>query len=305
MCKLDIPGGCAIVDVLNDSQLVVVVGTGNHPTSSRRHVQILNMKKKQEISRLAFETPVLSIRMNTQRMAVVLEGEIHLFDMQRLSLCTRIVTSPNPNGLVALSNDTKERMLLAYPTSRGTLQADVVLYDPISLQQIQEISHLHDHPLTCMEFSPDGKWLATASAQGTRIQVIPVSDPKTRYTFRRGSYSADISSVTFSQDASFLAVSSTRETVHIFSRTQGEVPQTSSWLPVLNEPRSFAEIKLAVSTNKVKKLVGFDQGNSSLIYTITQDGKFSKWLLGSDTDKSRMRVCKSVQEESLLKDYYN
>jgi len=304
--KKEVPGGCAIVDVLDDTFVVAIVGTGNHPTSSRRHVQVLNMKQVVEVAKLAFESPVITIKMNRKRFVVVLEGEIQIFDMERLSLCNKIHTSPNPAGVSSLSYSTKSPMRLAYPATRGSLHGDLVLFDPIGGQQVDHLAQVQDHPLACIEFSPDGEWIATASSQGTRIMAFRLSDPSKKYVFRRGSKQADISSIAFSPDASFMAVSSSTPTIHVFRPKEEETKKlqtdgSGSWLNMAMssyESAGYAQIKLSPT----KKLVGFAGDNSNVLYAITQDGKFYQWRLeAQEKDKPFFKVV--IDGSSLLRDY--
>eukprot|EP01126_Amoeba_proteus_P024093 TRINITY_DN2421_c0_g3_i2.p1 TRINITY_DN2421_c0_g3~~TRINITY_DN2421_c0_g3_i2.p1 ORF type:complete len:117 (+),score=12.50 TRINITY_DN2421_c0_g3_i2:485-835(+) len=70
-------------------------------------------------------------------------------------------------GLCDLSCD----MVLAYPNSRGTSKGNVVLYNLLSLQQKRLIEGVHDHPLSYIQFSSDGRYVATTSECGTLVRV--------------------------------------------------------------------------------------------------------------------------------------
>jgi len=253
--------------------------------------------------------------MNKKRLVVSLESEIHLYNIENMSFFTKISNSPNPKGLCALSSGTSNShpMLLAYPCTRGSLKGDIILYDPISLERHRKISDVHDHPLRCITFSADGRWVATASQAGTLIKIIPVLEREPeRYTFRRGIVqSADITAIAFNKTATLLAVSSANGTVHIFNVKDGlENPTPSkSTLGMLGdmmwgeETRSFTTVKFTQGFNN---LVSFSN-DSSRIFTITQDGKFSQWQLDKNKNggwTSSASVCKLVREDNLLQDYY-
>lgn len=320
----NMPGGCAIVEVLENTPIVCIVGSGAHPTSSRRRVHLLHMEQTHnELCRLAFETPVMALKMNPKRLVVALEAEIHLFNMtDHFSFMSKIDIRPNPRGLCALSGTSflsdQMPMLLAYPGNlSGTQNGDLILYDPSSLECRRKIPKVHKHPLACVEFSLDGRWVATASDSGTVIKVVPTSERETEvYSFRRGSvYGAAISSIAFNRDVTFLAVSSPNGTVHIFDVNDGLEGKTqvksNTYMGMLSstlfgsehETRSFTTIKLPVGKQSI---VAFSE-DSTRVYTITQDGKFSQWQL----DKSRpmpgwttsASTCKLTKEDNLLRDY--
>jgi hypothetical protein len=106
-------GGCSIVQALDEKPLVVTVGSGEHVTCSRRVVKLyaLNKQGNQEICKLPFETPVLGIRITTQRynfflfivltlkrLVVITESEIHIYNTENLNFLAKLSTSPNPKG---------------------------------------------------------------------------------------------------------------------------------------------------------------------------------------------------------------
>jgi len=115
-------------------------------------------------------------------------------------------------------------LIIAYPCLRGPLKGDLVLYDPISMIQIRKMEGVHNHPLQLIQFSPDGSSVATASEEGTLIKVTPVGavdDSIPTCTFRRGMMArADISAISFNNDNTLLAVSSTNGTTHVFDIIQ-------------------------------------------------------------------------------------
>jgi len=311
-------GGCSIVEVLEDTPLVATVGTGEHPTSSRRLVKIYNMDiptKVKELCRLAFETFVLAIKMNRKRLVIVLEAEIHIYNMENITFLTKISTNPNPKGLCAMSpvSSGTHPMLLAYPSASGSLKGDLILYDPISLERHRKIPDIHNHPLQSIHLSQDGRLVATASEAGTLIKILPVLERESeRYTFRRGMVqSADISSIAFNKSSTLLAVSSTNGTVHVFDVKDGleKTSQPKTTFGMIGdfvwgeETRSFTTVKL---TPGMHNLVAFS-GDSSRVYTITQDGRYSQWQLDkakSNGWTSAASVCKLVREDNLLRDYY-
>uniref|UniRef100_A0A6B2L7M6 Uncharacterized protein n=1 Tax=Arcella intermedia TaxID=1963864 RepID=A0A6B2L7M6_9EUKA len=310
-------GGCSIVEILDETSIVATVGTGDHPTSSRRLVKIFDMdasKKIKEICRLPFETPVLSIKFNRKRLVIVLEGEIHIFNTENVSFLTKITTNPNPKGLVALSvtSSNSHQMLLAYGCSSGTLKGDLILYDPTSLERFRILKEIHNHPLQSIQFSLDGKLIATASEAGTLIKILPVFDEMgDRFSFRRGSQAADISSIAFNKHSTLLAVSSTNGTVHIFDMKDGQERQsqpknTFSMIGDLvwgEEARSFTTVKLPQGLNN---LVAFSS-DSSRVFTITQDGNFCQWNLEKSRPSSwtsGVPQCKLAREDVLLSDLY-
>lgn len=75
----------------------------------------------------------------------------------------------------------------------------------------------HSSNITCLSLTHDGRVLATASSKGTLIRVFNALDGTLIQEVRRGADRAEIYSLAFSSTAQWLAVSSDKGTVHIFS----------------------------------------------------------------------------------------
>lgn len=294
-------GGCSIVEVLDDLRVVATVGTGDSPLSSKRIVKIYDMNlPEKEVSRLPFETPVLSVKITVERVVIVLETEIHIYNMKTLSFLTKLSTKPNPKGIVSITNDQPSFLAYLSPSDPSI----IVIYNLSTLQPYRTISETYNH-LQIIQFSQDGKFLATGSEAGTVIKIFPVQEESLdRYKFRRSLKPAEISSLSFDKTSNLLALSSNQGTVHIFDRLSGlerSQPRSSfqlgDWL-LGEEARSFATIRLQTDQTSI---IAFSP-DSKLIYTLTADGKFSQWQLGSKAQSwiTSAPTCKLIHEESLL-----
>jgi WD40 repeat protein len=310
----DQSGGCSIVESIET--IVITVGNGVSGNNSKRVAQIINIEQStnpSEVGKLYFETPILAIKANKKRLIFVLEEEIHIYSTEELSFFTKISTVSNPKGVCALSAGAElYPMLLAYPSSRGSGRGDLILYDPLSLEKSRTIIDVHDHPLRFINFSSDGKLVATASHSGTLIKILPISEKENeRYVFRRGIlHSADITSIAFNKSSKYLAVSSLNGTVHIFNISDGLEKYNSSKSVMQSvgdalwgeETRSFLTVKCTPGLNNH---IAFSS-DSSRLFTVTEDGKFSQWQLDKNKTSgwtSTVPVCKLVREENLLNFY--
>ncbi|KAI8089007.1 WD40-repeat-containing domain protein [Halteromyces radiatus] len=235
-CYSKAEGGTGIVEMLFCTSLVALVGSGEQPNFSTRHLQIINTKRQSTICELTFPTSILAVKMNRRRLIVVLEEQIFVYDISNMKLLHTIDTNPNPQAICALS-PSSENCFIAYPskspsnshfTGGQTTQSyfptgDVEIFDALSLQLIN-IVQAHKSPVSCITMNADGTLLATASEKGTVIRVYSIPDATKVYQFRRGSYPAKIYSMSFNLVSSLLCVSSDTETVHIFKLALGAAP---------------------------------------------------------------------------------
>lgn len=295
----------SIIEMLFRSSLVALVGMCDRPTNSVRKVQIWNTKNNTQLQEISFDTAVKALTMNMRRLVVVLENRLHIHDLQTLKSLMIVHTEPNKKGLCALSpnSDKWDSCYMAYPHGQNT--GEVVFYDALNLQ-IQTIKQAHQAPLSCLIFNADGTMLATASEKGTVIRMFDVPEGNMLYSFRRGSYPADIYSLAFNKESTLVACSSNSGTVHVFKldeasrrdseeRTGSVAGYLGGYMPGMvtdmMDPRSFAQVKLKAAG--VATLCAMN-ADSSQIHVVTADGFFYTYELPSDGGE-----CRLVKESSL------
>ncbi|KAI7864975.1 WD40-repeat-containing domain protein [Spinellus fusiger] len=241
-CYSNAKGGTGIVEMLFCTSLVALVGAGEQPSFSPRHLQIINTKRQSTICELTFPTSILSIKMNRRRLVVVLEERLFVYDISNMKLLTTIDTGPNPLAMCTLS-PSSENCYIAYPSRSSALTSpfssstsssqtydatgDIELFDALTLTLVS-IVQAHKSPISCISMNAEGTLLATASEKGTVIRVFSIPDANKVYQFRRGSYPAKIFSMSFNSVSTLLCVSSDTETVHVFKlATRGPPNQHS------------------------------------------------------------------------------
>ncbi|CAN0331923.1 unnamed protein product, partial [Phaeothamnion confervicola] len=178
-------------------------------------------------------TAVLAVRLTRRRVVVCLERALYIFDISNMACLQTLETTPNPNGIVALSSN-EENCYLAFPNcpqaaagssknaasavggAGGTGgQGEVMLYDANTLKLVNKVMASRN-PVAALAFSRDGALLASASEQGTVVRVFSVPEAHCVVTLRRGTSRAAVHSLAFNAAATRLAVSSSSGTVHVF-----------------------------------------------------------------------------------------
>lgn len=232
--------------MLFSTSLVAVVGSGTTPATSCRRLKIVNTKKKANICELTFPSAVLAIKLNRKRLVAVLREQIYIYDISCLKLVHTIDTGANPLGLCDLS--AADDSLLVYPAAgaggpagaagalggagapvggpgsaggpTGTQDGCVVLFDALNIAPLN-IVKCHKTDVSSLKLNQNGTMFATASSKGTIIRVFNCLSGTKVHEFRRGSYAANITSLSFSLSSSLLAVASDTSTVHIFRLVAG------------------------------------------------------------------------------------
>ena len=231
-------GGIGIVEMLFRCNILALVGGGRNPRYPPNKVMIWDDHQNRCIGELSFRSEVKAVRMSRERVVVVLEYKIYVYNFADLNLLHTLETVSNPKGLCALCADSRLCVLACPGLQKGHLRVE--LFD-ISRSTLIAA---HESALSCLALNLDGSRLATASERGTLVRVWDTRSGQRLAELRRGAESAEIQSLSFNLDASCLLVSSDHGTVHIFKLEAAAAGKPDGGAPEAT-PRSEASTAVA------------------------------------------------------------
>ncbi|WVZ75355.1 hypothetical protein U9M48_023415 [Paspalum notatum var. saurae] len=159
---------------------------------------------------------VRAIRHVGDHVAVARDYRVTLYQVSRhkaAKLIMDVHTGPNQVGACALALvDGGQVFVLACPTPTvGKVQ----IWHKGRAAAVRV--HAHDLTVACVELSGDGQLLATADDMGSYAFICSTTDGLVRQELRVCCTRAVVSSMAFSFDSKWLAVSSDRAAVHLFN----------------------------------------------------------------------------------------
>ncbi|KAK1320804.1 Autophagy-related protein 18d [Acorus calamus] len=214
-------GGFGIVEMLFRCNILALVGGGENPVYPPNKVMIWDDHQSRCIGEFSFRSDVRAVKLRRDQIVVVLEHKIYVYNLTDLKLLHQIETVANPRGLCCLSHRPNTSVLACPGLHKGHIRVE-----HFGLRMTKFIS-AHDSQLACITLTMDGLLLATASVKGTLIRIFNTMDGTRLQEVRRGVDKAEIYSIALSPNVQWLAVSSDKGTVHIFSlrvRVDGEDP---------------------------------------------------------------------------------
>ena len=134
-----------------------------------------------------------------------------MYNFADLRLIDAIDTCFNPKGICALSSDPSISVLATPDKQKG--QVKITIYEKNHSFVIQ----CHNSSLSCIALNFGGNLLATASDKGTLIRIFSTDDGAPLQEVRRGSDKAEIYSIAFDKNSKWIACSSDKGTIHIFT----------------------------------------------------------------------------------------
>ncbi|KAL3626024.1 Autophagy-related protein 18a [Castilleja foliolosa] len=204
-------GGVGSVEMLFRCNILALVGGGDTPQYPLNKVMIWDDHQNRCIGELSFRSEVRGVRLRRDRIVVVLEQKIFVYNFADLKLLHQIETVANPRGLCAVSQVAGSFVLVCPGLQKG--QVRVEHYSSKRTKFVMA----HDSRIACFALSQNGNLLATASSKGTLVRIFNTHDGSLIQEVRRGADRAEIHSLAFSDTAQWLAVSSDKGTVHIFN----------------------------------------------------------------------------------------
>jgi WD40 repeat protein len=206
-------GGIGIVEMLFRCNLLAIVGGGRNPRYPLNKVMIWDDHQNKCIGELKFRTEVFAVKLRRDRVVVVLESKVFVYRFKDLKLLDQITTVANPKGLISLCPEVKNNVLAIPGLARGSIRVE--LYDISKATLIKA----HDADLAQFALNSDGSRIASASEKGTLIRIWNCHTGEPVRELRRGMDKAEIYCLAFNQASTFVACSSDKGTIHIFSLT--------------------------------------------------------------------------------------
>jgi len=218
----DLRGGIGYVEMLFRCNILALVGGGRNPRYPPNKVMIWDDHQNRCIGELSFRSPVRAVKLRRDRVVVVLEYKIYVYNFADLKLVDHIETTSNIKGLCALCPYSSNTVLVCPGLQKGHVRVE--LYDSKKTTLIPA----HETSLSCFALNFDGTLLATSSEKGTLIRIFDTSTGRNLQELRRGADKAEIYSLAFNYNSYWLACSSDKGTVHIFSiNPKGEKKEKS------------------------------------------------------------------------------
>jgi WD40 repeat protein len=276
-------GGIGYVEMLFRCNILALVGGGRNPRYPPNKVMIWDDHQNRCIGELSFRSVVKAVKLRRDRVVVVLEYKIYVYNFADLKLVDHIETAANGKGLCALCPYSSNTVLVCPGLQRGHVRVE--LYDKKKTTLIPA----HETALSCFALNFDGTLLATASEKGTLIRIFNTATGERLQELRRGADRAEIYSIAFHHSSQWLAVSSDKGTVHVFSLVNPQEQERIVEDKKSDNPRSMVSFMKGILPKyfssewsfaqfrvpEVKTIVAFG-GEKNSIIVVSADGTFYK-----------------------------
>jgi WD40 repeat protein len=200
-----------MVVMLYRTNILALVGTENNPIFNKNKVVIWDDYQKKKLSELKFSQTILNLKLRKDKIVVICSDKIYVFSLSSFQNIDIIETGENIHGVIGINYNVNST-IIAYPDKKkGTI--NIKNYEKNTNISIDA----HEKTIGNIVINPNGDLMASATEMGTIIRVFETDTGKLMQEVRRGKEKAQIRCICFDQNNRFIAASSSRGTVHIWS----------------------------------------------------------------------------------------
>lgn len=273
---IELNGGTGIAKIYNNTNMIVLVGGGTKPYTSRESFVLYDQMAESPIIEIDMKESIKNILISKENIIVILEKKISVFNWEGTVIDTKL-TFYNQNGLCVINPALNTIITL------GTKKGDIAIWDYIS--DNYRTIEAHQTNIVALAISNDGLSVATASDNGTLIRVYDTKSKMLRFELRRGTQTSTIYDLAFNNLSNVLACSSDHGTIHFFDLSVNDKNIKSmfasygSYLSTYFDSRwSYKQVLIG---NNTRAICSFDDNGN--LHVVTYDGSYYK--IGEDSNE--------------------
>ena len=200
-----------MVVMLYRSNILALVSSESNPIYNKNKVIIWDDYQKKSISELKFSQNILNVKLRKDKIIVICLDKIYVFNLSSFESIDIIETGDNSYGAIGI-NYNIGNTIIAYPDKKkGKIK--IKNYAKTSLISVDA----HEKTIGSIVLTTNGDLMASATEMGTIIRIFDTDDGNLLQEVRRGKEKAQIKCICFDPDLQFIACSSNRGTIHIWS----------------------------------------------------------------------------------------
>ena len=293
--------------MLYQTNIFAIVGGGKNPKFSPIKVILWEDNEGKILNEFRLKSNIINVKIKKDKIFIICEQEINIYNMDKYNLIETIETCINIKGVFGI-NSNVFNSIIAYPINP-------IGYIRIKNYKNSKINTINsfDEIISFISINSNGNLISISSIEGKLIRIFLIENGEFIEEFKRGKEKADINYITFDPLSNYIAVSSNRKTIHIWSLKNTRkiikekkfyIEDNEKILPENNSNRlfyfglfnkdnikSFAQIRL----NDEKSIFSF--GPENIIICISYNGKYYQ----TKFDEIKGGECDIIHEESLYK----
>ena len=252
-------GGIKYTEMLYQTNILALVGGGEIPKFNPRKLIIWDDYEDKMVCEIKFFFNIKNIKLKKETIFVICEKNIYLFDLKSFENIEIIQTRDNPKGLFGINIDLNKTIIAymeVFDKGNNNHKGSVMIKNYEKEKGIQFIAQ--EDSISYISLNNSGTLLATSNEKGTLIKIHSCINGDLLSQFKRGKEKAEINYICFDKLSYYLAVTSDRGTIHIWSL--GEVAEK-----LKNIQEEEEDIKKIDQDNNEDENIDEDENNENKI----------------------------------------
>jgi WD40 repeat protein len=216
--KMD--GGIKQAEMLYRTNLLALIGGGDIPKFNPKKLVLWDDYQNKMVSEIKFFSNLKNVKLKKDKIFAICDKTIYVFDFKTLENLEIINTKENPKGLFGINND-ENSTIIAYLEKNDKENKENINKHYITVKNYNKGNSLkifaQEDTISYIALNNDGSLLATSNEKGTLIKLHSCINGNLLAQFYRGKDKAEINYICFDKLSNFLAVTSDRGTIHIWS----------------------------------------------------------------------------------------
>ena len=309
-------GSIKITEMYYRSNILALVSGGDFPKFDQKKLIIWDDSLNKVISDINFYDGIKKVKMKKDKIYIINDINLFVFNLKTMENIEIISILENSKGLFSINSDEKNDVI-AYLGELNEKEINNNIY--INIKNYNDSSdvkiNLKDEMISFISLNNHGNLLAIANDKGNEIKIFSCIKGELLAEFFRGKEKAEINCICFDNLNNFIAVSSDRGTIHIWSLKKtlhkltelkkdylnskdnsdenkinniDELPENKKLIFSKNE-KSFAKIRL----KSPKSIISFMENN--IIVVVTTEGIYYQAQL----DTKNGGTCKIIEQKDI------
>ena len=218
--KRSMDGGIKHAEMLYRTNLLALIGGGDLPKFNPKKLVLWDDYQNKMVSEIKFFSNLKNVKLKKDKIFAICDKNIYVFDLKTLENLEIIATKENPKGLFGINND-ENKTIIAYLEKNDKENKEDINKHYITIKNYNKDNSIkifaQEDTISYISLNNDGSLLATSNEKGTLIKIHSCINGNLLAQFYRGKEKAEINYICFDKLSNFLAVTSDRGTIHIWS----------------------------------------------------------------------------------------
>jgi WD40 repeat protein len=206
--------------MLYRTNLLALIGGGDVPKFNPKKVVIWDDYQNKMASEIKLFSNLKNVKLKRDKIFAISDKCIYVFDLKTFENLEIIETRDNPKGLFGINSD-PNKTIIAYMEKSDKDNKETINKYYINIKNYDKNSSfpflVQDDQISYISLNNDGTLLATSNEKGNLIKIHSCINGNLLSQFYRGKDKAEINYICFDNLSNFLAVSSDKGTIHIWS----------------------------------------------------------------------------------------